>query len=246
MTREEALMWLRDITYEAEQVTGKLQNPCDSLLTEDSEDSKEQKSKLDHDREWIIGCIKHDGFIKTDRFDKANQIILDALSLPIDITAEQWDMYVDELRKIRESFITPQTDTDLISRADAIEAFDRGRVYHKSGIEEIVRALPSAEPKGDLISRRWLLDLYGDYIGDNGDPKYHVPLEVVRQNIIDVPSAERSGQWIAQKHKGEYVEFDVYVCSECGIVGGIQANEWNYCPNCGADMRGESDEQYTG
>lgn len=36
--------------------------------------------QMEHDREWIIGCIKHDGFIKTDRFDKANQIILDALS----------------------------------------------------------------------------------------------------------------------------------------------------------------------
>lgn len=34
----------------------------------------------EHDREWIIGCIKHDGFVKTDRRDKANQIILDALS----------------------------------------------------------------------------------------------------------------------------------------------------------------------
>lgn len=33
-----------------------------------------------HDRDWIVGCIKHDGFIKTDRGDKANQIILDALS----------------------------------------------------------------------------------------------------------------------------------------------------------------------
>ena len=65
---------------DAEQVTSKLKKPCDSLLTDDSEDSKELKSKLDHDREWIIGCIKHDGFIKTDRFDKANQIILDALS----------------------------------------------------------------------------------------------------------------------------------------------------------------------
>lgn len=31
----------------AEQVTSKLKNPCDSLLTEDSEDSKEQKSKLE-------------------------------------------------------------------------------------------------------------------------------------------------------------------------------------------------------
>ena len=61
------------------QVTSKLKKPCDFLLTEESNGSKEQKSKLEHDREWIIGCINHDGFIKTDRFDKANQIILDAL-----------------------------------------------------------------------------------------------------------------------------------------------------------------------
>lgn len=32
---------------DAEQVTGKLQNPCDSLLTDDSAECKEQKSKLD-------------------------------------------------------------------------------------------------------------------------------------------------------------------------------------------------------
>ena len=31
----------------AEQVTGKLQNPCDSLLTDDKAECKEQKSKLD-------------------------------------------------------------------------------------------------------------------------------------------------------------------------------------------------------
>ena len=36
--------------------------------------------RIDHDRDWIIGCIQHDGFIHTHRFDKANQIILDALS----------------------------------------------------------------------------------------------------------------------------------------------------------------------
>lgn len=34
-------------TPSAEQVTGKLKNPCDSLLTDDSAECKEQKSKLD-------------------------------------------------------------------------------------------------------------------------------------------------------------------------------------------------------
>ena len=46
-----------------------------------ADQTAEEQNKIDHDKEWIIGCIKHDGFIKTDRFDKANQIILDALEV---------------------------------------------------------------------------------------------------------------------------------------------------------------------
>ena len=59
----------------------------------------------------------------------------------------------------------------------------------------------------DLISRQWLLELYGDYIGDNGDPKYHVPLEVVRQNIKDAPSADAVQGWRTGKptEKGKYM-----------------------------------------
>ena len=56
------------------------------------------KRRVDHDRDWIIGCIKHDGFIKTDRFDKANQIILDALSadaVHIETYRELYEKYVE-------------------------------------------------------------------------------------------------------------------------------------------------------
>lgn len=52
----------------------------DALKHADKTQTMNDQHTVDHDREWIIGCIKHDGFIKTDRFDKANQIILDALS----------------------------------------------------------------------------------------------------------------------------------------------------------------------
>lgn len=52
----------------------------DALKHADQTQTMNEQQIVDHDREWIIGCIKHDGFIKTDRFDKANQIILDALS----------------------------------------------------------------------------------------------------------------------------------------------------------------------
>ena len=59
-------------------------------------------------------------------------------------------------------------------------------------IDMAIEALST--PSDDLISRQWLLDVYGDYIGDNGEPKYHVPLEVVRQNIKDAPSADADGE----------------------------------------------------
>lgn len=50
----------------------------DALKHADKE--MDEQTVIDHDRDWIIGCIQHDGFIYTHRFDKANQIILDALS----------------------------------------------------------------------------------------------------------------------------------------------------------------------
>ena len=98
-------------------------------ITESPNDVVETDDEvIDHDREWIIGCIKHDGFIKTDRFDKANRIILDAL----------------------------EPSGDLISRADAVEAVCGGcSIETKNNCKEEgdcyevqnLKALPSAEPK---------------------------------------------------------------------------------------------------
>lgn len=53
----------------------------DALKYADKMQTMNEQHTVDHGRDWIIGCIQHDGFIHTDRFDKANQIILDALSV---------------------------------------------------------------------------------------------------------------------------------------------------------------------
>lgn len=53
--------------------------PFEDALKHADKEMNEQ-TVIDHDRDWIIGCIEHDGFIHTHRFDKANQIIHDALS----------------------------------------------------------------------------------------------------------------------------------------------------------------------
>ena len=58
---------------------------------------------------------------------------------------------------------------------------------------------------------------------------------------IEALSAERTGEWI---DKGEYAE-----CSMCGAHSGTQFDgvepiplKTNFCPNCGAKMKGADDE----
>lgn len=180
-----------------------------------------------------------------------------------------------------------------MTREEAIKILKAIRVYEcypKSASEETKEALDMAiealSTNGDLISRQWLLDLYGDYIGDNGDPKYHVPLKVVRQNIINAPPANRltDGEWLTEydydswkrgyeqgelwskvgmkcevladrpSGKWEYCENEIanhvdgYKCSNCGFfvpwdyehkfINFIE--DYNFCPSCRADMRGEN------
>lgn len=50
----------------------------------------------------------------------------------------------------------------------------------------------------------------------------------------------KHGRWIKAERQGCWSYADVYKqCSECGKVTFL-AEKMNYCPNCGADMRGET------
>ena len=54
-----------------------------------------------------------------------------------------------------------------------------------------------------------------------------------------LPSAQKKGEWIEQVDL--YGFFDTIPgCSECGHTTKMR-ERYNYCPNCGADMRGDSD-----
>ena len=98
MTREEAIEWLKDMENITEnwsqdvalsmaiealkQVTGKLKKPCDSLLTDDNDDSKEQKSKLDGDlisRADAIEAVK-DAYEMDAIYKVISEDIINALS----------------------------------------------------------------------------------------------------------------------------------------------------------------------
>ena len=66
--------------------------------------------------------------------------------------------------------------------------------------------------------------------------------------IEELPSAD-----VRENVRGEWIESNdemygsgCWKCSNCGYGYSYEAyfevNDFNFCPNCGADMRGESDE----
>ena len=56
--------------------------------------------------------------------------------------------------------------------------------------------------------------------------------------IVDVAPV-RHGRWV---EKEKYTFGIMYDCSLCGDRILDNGHSWNYCPNCGADMRGSNDE----
>ena len=93
----------------------------------------------------------------------------------------------------------------------------------------------------EYIKREDLLKLYridDPVLNENG----HVPLPVIRQNIMDIPAADvapvRHGRWV---EKEKYTFGIMYDCSLCENRILDNGHPWNYCPNCGAKMDGGED-----
>ena len=88
----------------------------------------------------------------------------------------------------------------------------------------------------DLISRQDAIRIASGYCH---------PANIVEE-LRKLPSAQKNGEWIECDHEKWIIGVHGLRCSQCG--GGYHLNNemtiyyWNYCPKCGADMRGEEDE----
>ena len=95
----------------------------------------------------------------------------------------------------------------------------------------------------DLISRQAAIDICANAIdlwrGQLGEGA----LIAVRDRLKALPSAQperKKGQWM--KEDRGHVEYCA-VCDQCGFDWIWSDREYfKFCPNCGADMRGEQDE----
>lgn len=95
----------------------------------------------------------------------------------------------------------------------------------------------------DTISRQAAIDAVYGRIRQIGYENNPLVLSI-RQAIRELPTAKpqrKKGKWIKENCRGQ-----AYKCSACGNYldfRGVNAGrgDANFCPNCGADMRGERD-----
>ena len=58
-------------------------------------------------------------------------------------------------------------------------------------------------------------------------------IDVAVENIMSL--SDEQGEWIEWKGRFQ----GVIICSNCNTGFPIFAKDYNFCPNCGADMRGD-------
>ena len=99
---------------------------------------------------------------------------------------------------------------------------------------------------GDLISRRMLLNdkvwLCGGFVGDGYAKGYMEALDKVEEVINAQPTVEAvpvvHGEWEINGVQPNGVIGNFH----CSICNGTSLKDSNFCPNCGADMRGENND----
>lgn len=128
-----------------------------------------------------------------------------------------------EPSKSTEQNVADVPSGDLISRADAVKAMRKllGDDFGKRAEIELnclTGYVPSAEKKegeyADEIARR---------------------IATIIENEQDMRVILES----ADRPKGEWIKNDDFTCSECGYRMIVGDGAYNFCPNCGADMRGD-------
>ena len=110
---------------------------------------------------------------------------------------------------------------------------------YSEAIRMAIEALEQ-KPCGDCISRDAVMHILDEVGGDFDSPREAVvPIDYIADMVSELPfvtAQPKMGRWV--KTIGENGVTSALRCSECGFEDN-RYELFNYCPECGADMRGE-------
>jgi hypothetical protein len=154
--------------------------------------------------------------------------------------------------------------TNIENSPDEMHALDSimFRFWQMGWLDKLEMSVSQPDNSGDLISRHAAIDAleeqldYLQVLNKDENPTAESEwygVNWARNTIADLPSAQperKTGHW--ERHNIYYGD-DVsgYIdpewrCSECGGQANVNAlcmyDLTDFCPHCGADMRGEQDE----
>ena len=108
--------------------------------------------------------------------------------------------------------------SDLISRQAAIDAIDKTTWYHQNRNKDMVIGANSKEHQAWYKAE----DVYK-----------------ALESVPDALPERKKGKW---RRRLVDCGFNAdWHCSECDWKTSLEEHGYNFCPNCGADMRGEQD-----
>lgn len=99
----------------------------------------------------------------------------------------------------------------------------------------------------DLIDRQMVIDAihyeYDDCCNiDESGSAIADDIERIIDNVLSVQPERKKGHWVFV-HPLQKNDNGAYICSECKVGNWvIDPKSYFFCPNCGADMRGEKHE----
>lgn len=145
--------------------------------------------------------------------------------------------------------------SDLIDRQAAISAIQRAYADTDGGCDKlaiwlnngltyalhILQGLQTAQPELD----EWCTDCKEYDAERHSCPRWN---RVIRETLNEV---RKKGKWIYHERREPVWDITgvktwgvAYRCPECSFIHSVieDFGIYSYCPNCGADMRGEQDE----
>ena len=137
-------------------------------------------------------------------------------------------------------------DADVLKQhIDKLPALPDGNFAgNHSALKALINMQPTIEPStncsefpnnSDTVSRQAAIDAL-DCI--NG-------VEEVLRSLPSVQPERKKGEWLPDNNNAYEMRFICSCCKESEVVPTIGFTKykplWDFCPNCGADMRGEKD-----